>query len=140
MKKKAVLLAVILFLFVQTYGFAQDQTVAETVLPQLLDAVPDPAEILGTVGSLYQENYAFNGMNYSAYLFPKPFSAEAFSESYRQAAALAGYSVEDDALDGYGMLRIFDAGKPDIAAQLLPEYQGYLAYRVYLGYQALPLR
>ena len=37
------------------------------------------AEILGTVGSLYQENYAFNGMNYSAYLFPKPFSAEAFS-------------------------------------------------------------
>lgn len=126
MKKKAVLLAVILFLFVQTYGFAQDQTVAETVLPQLLDAVPDPAGILGTVGSLYQENYAFNGMNYSAYLFPKPFSAEAFSESYRQAAALAGYSVEDDALDGYGMLRIFDAGKPDIAAQLLPEYQGYL--------------
>ena len=75
MKKKAVLLAVILFLFVQTYGFAQDQAVAETVLPQLLDAVPDPAEILGTVGSLYQENYAFNGMNYSAYLFPKPFSA-----------------------------------------------------------------
>ena len=130
MLKKIIVLLLAAFLLLPLQVFAQEQTASENRLPQLLEAVPDPAQILGSTGSLLQDNYEYAGVIYDAYLFPHPASVDAFLTDYNRAAMNAGYTTESGVQDGYSVLRIFDAGNRDMTALLLPDYQGYLLFMV----------
>ena len=124
--KKSLILVFIAFLLIASQISAQNQPAFGNGLPQLLEAVPDPAQILGSLGSLYQQNVEYHGGVYNSYIFPRPASADLFLPDYTRAAVDAGYTAESDTLDGYSALRIYDAGNRDTTALLFPDYQGYL--------------
>ena len=125
MKKLIFLLVLIFSLLIMGSVTAQ-----ESVLPQLGAGLPDPAESYGAVGSLYQADYSYAGRIYDTYLYPKPESAETFIPAYVSALAGSGFTAEQDALDGYNILRVFSSGKRDDAALLFYDYQGYMLFMV----------
>ena len=132
MKKNIFLSVVLVLLICAGSACAQEMLIGGTnVLPQLqTGGLPDPAVVLGSVGSLYQDNYPYYNTNYDTYLYPRPESARSFIENYTAAAAEAGYTAAEDTVDGFGILRIYTAGNPGISAMLFYDYQGYMLLMV----------
>ena len=120
MKKISILLVILLLLAGSVQAFAQTSQ-----LPSLVAEVPDPAQYIGSVGSLYQKGMSIYDVIYDAYLFPRPVSIESFTADYAQAAADAGYIVENGTLEVYSILRVTDSSTNN-AALVFPDYQGYV--------------
>ncbi len=135
MKKRTFLFVIFVFLLVCISASAQNEADSANSLPQLLDAVPDPAAVLGSAGSVYQDNFVYHGSPYRTYLYPHPDSPETFSALYTQEAAAAGYTVETGNLEGYDVLQIFDKGNRDLTALLFADYQGFAFFMVPAGMQ-----
>ena len=95
MKKFIFLLVLILSLLILNSVMAQGN-----VLPQVGSGLPDPAEAYGAVGSLYQAGYFYGDRTYDTYLYPRPESPEAFIPAYVSSASGAGFTAEQDVLDG----------------------------------------
>ena len=125
MKKTVFLFVLIFSLLIPGSAMAQGN-----ILPQVGTGLPDPADALGSIGSLYQAGYFYADRTYDTYLYPRPESSEAFVPAYVNAAAAAGFTAEQDALDGYNILRVYAAGQRDAAALLFYDYQGYMLFMV----------
>ena len=110
--------------------FAQDAQSVENELPQLRSGFPDPAAVIGSVGSLYQDNYPYYDTVYTTYLYPRPESSQTFIEVYTALAGNAGYSVVGEEVSGFSILRISTTETPDISAMLFYDYQGYMLLMV----------
>lgn len=130
MKKIIFLLVVLSMLITVGNGAAQDLLIGGNALPQLKNGLPDPADALGSVGSLYQDNYAYDNGVYDTYLYPKPEQTQAFIDSYTAMAANAGYTAAPDTANGFGILRVSAAANPTTAALLFYDYQGYMLFMV----------
>ncbi len=130
MKNIFSILIVMLSLVIVCGSYAQDEVVRHDALPQLSEGLPDPAEVLGSVGSLYQANYIYGIGTYDTYLYPRPESSETFVSSYSRAAGSAGYTAEADTVDGFNILRVYRTGARDTAALLFYDYQGYMLFMV----------
>ncbi|MBR6090955.1 MAG: LysM peptidoglycan-binding domain-containing protein [Anaerolineaceae bacterium] len=133
MKKHIFILAITFLLTVTGIVSAQDlliQSTTPAALPQLGGGIPDPGEILGGIGSIYQENYQYYDTLYDTYLYPRPEEAWSFVESYMKAAGNAGYTVAVDMVDGYNALRVYPNGNASEAALLFYDYQGYMLFMV----------
>ena len=134
MKRSVLLFVTALILIIQGNVWGQDMLVRrddeQSSLPQLTNGIPDPAVILGTVGSLYQQGYLYYDKLYDAYLYPRPDSSENFIASYTVAAGNAGYIAAADVIDGYNALRVRPIGNDSIAALLFYDYQGYMMFMV----------
>lgn len=133
MKKYSFLIAVLLLLLVQNSVFAQETLGSSdslNSLPQLQSGIPDPAVILGTIGTLYQKDYPYYDKLYDTYLYPRPEPAEAFIQPYTVTAGNAGYITVPEVIDGYSVLRIRPIGNDSIAALLFYDYQGYMLLMV----------
>lgn len=130
--KKNIFLSVLLALLICAGSvFAQEMLIGGTnVLPQLQTGLPDPAVVLGSVGSLYQENYPYYNTNYDTYLYPRPESSQTFIQNYIASAAEAGYTAAEDTVDGFGILRVYSSGNPGVSAMLFYDYQGYMLLMV----------
>ena len=122
MKKSILLLMVFLLLGIPAAVLAQSDT---GTLPDLMEPVPDPAIILGSVGGPYQQNFIYGNSVYNTYLYPKPESTEAFISAYTEAAQSAGYLTAPDRLENNDMLNICEPGTP-VCTMLLYDYQGYM--------------
>ena len=125
MKRFIFLFVLILSLLILNSVMAQ-----ENVLPQVGTGLPDPAAAYGAVGSLYQAGYSYGDRVYDTYLYPRPESAEAFIPAYMNSAASAGFTAEQDVLDGYSILRVYSSGDRNGAALLFYDYQGYMLFMV----------
>ena len=134
MKRSVILFVAALFLILQGSVMAQDMLVrrddGQSSLPQLQSGLPDPAAVLGTVGSLYQQGYQYYDKLYDAYLYPRPEAAEDFINSYTSTAGNAGFIASADVIDGYNALRIRPIGNDSLAALLFYDYQGYMMFMV----------
>ena len=119
-KRSFVLFLLLTLLAVPAAVLAQTDT-----LPQLMEPIPDPASVLGSVGGPYQENYAYGNITYNTYLYPRPASTEDFLASYSAAAANAGYQTAPDRIENYDLLRIYSSD-PGSGAMLMYDYQGYM--------------
>ena len=89
MKKSIYLIVVMLLLVITGTVLAQEMLIggSSNALPQLQSGLPDPAVTLGTIGSLYQKDYAYYDTLYDTYLYPKPEQTQSFLEAYITAAA-----------------------------------------------------
>lgn len=130
MKKTAMILVLILLMLTHAQIFAQEPSGTGDSLPQLIGEIPDPSEVLGSVGSLYQPDFQYIGNVYDAYLFPKPEQVPPFVESYSRQVTNAGYEAVADMIEGYEVLRIYDFGDENTAALLFYNYQGYMLFMV----------
>ena len=129
MKKTLVIFALIMILIVQGSAAAQNGM----SLPQIRTGIPDPAAVLGSVGSLYMENFSFYDVLYDAYLYPQPENAETFIAAYTQAAQNTGYAADPDTVEGYGVLRVYPNGSTGNPALLFYNYQGYTMLMLPVG-------
>ncbi|MBQ6482661.1 MAG: LysM peptidoglycan-binding domain-containing protein [Anaerolineaceae bacterium] len=132
MKKSIYLIVVMLLLVITGTVLAQEMLIggSSNALPQLQSGLPDPAVTLGTIGSLYQKDYAYYDTLYDTYLYPKPEQTQSFLEAYITAAANAGYTADTDMENGFSVLRITANGNPGTAALLFYDYQGYVLLMV----------
>lgn len=130
MKKNIFLLVVLSLLMIAGNVFAQEMLIGGNALPQLQTGFPDPAGVLGAVGSLYQEDYSYYDTLYDTYLYPKPEQTQPFVDAYTAAAAAAGYTASSDTVDGFGILRVAQNGNPGVSAMLFYDYQGYVLLMV----------
>ena len=134
MKRSVILFVAALFLILQGSVMAQDMLVrrddGQSSLPQLQSGLPDPAAVLGSVGSLYQQGYQYYDKLYDAYLYPRPEAAEDFINTYTSTAGNAGFIASADVIDGYNALRIRPIGNDSLAALLFYDYQGYMMFMV----------
>ena len=134
MKKSVLLFVAALILILQGNVWAQDMLVRrddeQSGLPQLTTGLPDPAVILGSVGSLYQQGFPYYDKLYDAYLYPRSEAAEEFIAAYTVTAGNAGYITAADVIDGYNALRVRPIGNDSIAALLFYDYQGYMMFMV----------
>lgn len=126
MKRSIILFTVFLLLTGVLNVCAQDQPGLASQLPNLLEAVPDPAQVLGAVGSLYQEELTVYDIVYNSYLFPRTTDSQTLSAAYTEAAENAGYTVEPGTMENYSILRVTDPRDGVTSALLFPDYQGYV--------------
>lgn len=123
MKNKILLFTLLFVLFVSNYQvFSQG-------LPQLIGNVPDPAEVLGEDGQIYQKNWQFNETSYDTYIYNRPENEDEFVEKYIHLAENERYRVEKVDTEGFPSLRI-SVPLMDDAALLLYNYQGYMLLMV----------
>ena len=134
MKRSVLWFVMGLILILQSSVFAQDMLVrpddAQNSLPQLQNGIPDPAAVMGSIGSLYQQGYSYYDRLYDAYLYPRPESPEDFVRTYTATAGNAGYIAAAEVIDGYNALRVRPIGNDSIAALLFYDYQGYMMFMV----------
>ena len=132
MKKSICLIVLVLVMVISGNVTAQEMLIGgnSNALPQLQNGLPDPAVVLGTIGSLYQEDYAYYDTLYDTYLYPRPELIQPFVDAYMAAAANAGYSAAADTENGFSILRISDSANPGISAMLFYDYQGYVLLMV----------
>ncbi len=132
MKKTLVIFALILVLILQSSVTAQDGM----SLPQLQNnGIPDPAAVLGSVGSLYMEDFSFYDVLYDTWLYPIPEDPESYAAAYSQTAQNAGCSVNPDTVEGYNVLRVYPNAGTVTPALLFYNYQGYMMLMIPVGMQ-----
>lgn len=130
MKKTAIIIVISLLLLMCFSAYAQDAENSTAALPQVIAAIPDPSEVLGSLGSLYQADFVYLGNIYDAYLFPLPQQIPPFVETYGREASAAGYEAVADVVEGYEALRIYDFADESKSALLFYNYQGYMLLMV----------
>lgn len=92
--------------------------------------LPDPANLLGTEGTLYAEDYLFAaGYVCSVYLY-QPGGTADFLAEYQAQAEANGYTVTGTEVEGYAALALTYGEQK---ALLLPEYDGYIMLLVENG-------
>ena len=99
------------------------------LLGQISEPLPDPADILGTSGTLIRENYSFaEDLLCNAYTYARPGSEEAvsaFLSQYAQQAAQCGYSVTETTVEGTAAYRMEHPTSGNYAL-LLPDFNGQM--------------
>ena len=133
MKKHMIFFLIVLMLVPFFNCSAQEMLIRNdeaSALPQLQSGLPDPGVILGTIGSIYQDNYSYYDTLYDTYLYPKPEPADVFVQMYTTEAQNAGFTADADVVDGYNALRVYPSGNKAVSALLFYDYQGYLLFMV----------
>lgn len=95
--------------------------------------LPDPADLLGSAGSLLQSNYQFT-LDYlcNAYLYPMPDDLDAFVSDYAALAEQSGFTVSETTADGAPAYRL-EQNSSGLYALLIPDVQGKLLLLVDVG-------
>ena len=100
-------------------------------LPQLTAELPDPSEVLGKNGYVYDESYIYEGRIYKTFLYDRPANEEQFLKDYSEKVSSAGYKAVRDTVEGEKALRISSPLlSSDMDALLLYDFQGYMFFMV----------
>ena len=106
-------------------------TVSGQGLPQLTAELPDPGEVLGKNGRVYDERYVYEGMIYKTFLYDRPANEEKFLKDYSEKVSSAGYKTVRDTVEGEKALRISSPLlNSEMDALLLYDFQGYMLFMV----------
>ncbi len=125
-KRRLYILAAVLSVLLAVTALAA----AQGGLPQLGRRLPDPADILGTPGEVYDEHYVYNGKVYRTYLYDRPAPVSTFLSAYMDTAVSMGFSAEQTITEGYKVLKIISPMKRDEPALLFYDYQGFMLLMV----------
>ena len=127
MRKKTLILVLIVLALLFTADLIAE---AQGGLPQLGKKLPDPGEILGSSGEVYDENYMYRGTIYRTYLYDLPATNSRFLSKYETRAKNAGFTVEKSVLEGHKVLKLISPKKRDVPALLFYDYQGFMLLMV----------
>ena len=102
-------------------------TVSGQGLPQLTVELPDPGEVLGKNGRVYDERYVYEERIYKTFLYDRPENEEKFLKDYSEKVSSAGYKTVRDTVEGAKALRISSPLlNSEMDALLLYDFQGYV--------------
>jgi len=134
MKRAAFLFLFLLILLLLAGGV---QAAGLSGLVTSAGALPDPAELLGVEGVLYESNVLKDNAFYFSFTFPMPKDYEQFLARYTAAAQDAGYRISDGSAYDRDATRI-SVGVKD--AYLVPDFSGALLFLVHsdMAYGPIP--
>lgn len=132
MKKAFVLLFLLPLLFLSTASAS-----GLSGLISSAGELPDPTDLLGGKGLIYDDDVTENGAAYIAFTFAMPGDYDTFLTQYTDLAEAAGYSVSESSILGMDAHQISSGAR---SAYLIPDYRGALLFLVNTGldYAALP--
>lgn len=91
--------------------------------------LPDPADLLGSAGTLYAENYTF-APDFICTVYTYDLPGNNFLANYLEQAQANGFTATETTVEGYAAYRLENGG---LAALLLPEYSGVMMLLVQNG-------